>query len=179
MPSDTPDKVTLYELAEAYRAAMKMTDETGGEITDEIQKAFDAIEGPLAAKFDAYASLIREAEATAKVDKARADCYRDEVEFYGDRAKASQRKADSLKARLLDTLVALGKTEGKGDVFKIKVMEATTPTIRFLGDPRDIPEAYRRTKIELDADKVKATIMAYGSVPEGFSAVKSKYIKIS
>ena len=159
----------LYEIAESYRAIDSQLDESGGEVTPEIEAALSALSDRLSEKVDAIGALVREAQAESQA-------FADEAARLRGRAAAAASKVTRLKAYLLNQLKAIGFDRVKGLRFVARVATASTPTITWEGDG-DPPGPFRRVRVELDG-KLAHEAEKAGTLPEGFKVVRTEYIDI-
>lgn len=161
--------MTLYEIADEYRAIDALLDESGGELTPEIEDALLVLESRVSDKVDAIGALIREA-------MVEHEGYAIEANRLRSRAMIAQKKADRLKEYLLGSLKAIGFDKIKGLRFTARVATASTPTITWTGQC-DPPEAYQRVRVELDGKAAHEAFKA-GLLPDGFKVSRTEYLDL-
>lgn len=165
------NKLKLYEIPGAFRAIDALLDESGGELTVEVENALAAVEASLKDRVDAVCALIRESLLDADVVSV-------EVERLQARVRSSRRKAERLKDYLARVLAELGKDKVKGDRFSVSVCKNGAPSVRWdSGDP--IPTVFRKVEVSLDSAKAHAVLKAGGTLPEGFRVDYGKHVRIS
>lgn len=159
----------LYEIAAEYRRIDEMLDESGGELTPELEEAMSTLDDALEAKIDAIGGLVREKQAEADALSAEA------LRFAG-RAKTAQGSSYRLKEYVLHCLTAAGREKVKGSRFSARVGTASTPTIRWDGEG-EVPAEFTRTEVKLDGRKcIEAE--RQGLLPEGFRVERTKYLDL-
>lgn len=135
----------LYQLSGQFAAIMAQIAEAEGELTPELEALLDDAGVALAEKVDAVAAFVRER-------RAHAESCRGEAKFFADKAKAFDAKADALEAYLLRCITEAGLPAVDGKRFR--VARRLNPVAVVLDVKADaLPEAYRRTKTTIEADK--------------------------
>jgi predicted nuclease with TOPRIM domain len=139
--------ITLYQLADKYRSLAQKLE----ELTDDPQAIADTLEGEameLEDKARAVACYIANIEAEA-------DAYAAHAKTVADKAKAIQRRADSLRDYLKLNMEACGITEikpnGAGPTLKIK----QNPESVEITDAALIPDEYLAPPAPRAPDKTK------------------------
>ena len=160
----------LYDIANDYRVIDAAIDEAGGELSPEQEAQLDALDNNLAHKIDAISGLITEAEAYS-------DALGDQSARFRERAKVQYNKAQRLKKYVIRCLKSAGKRDVKGDLFTVRVGDASTPTIRWTADA-PIPRMFTRVKEELDGAKVQAFLKEGGTLPDGFTVERSQFLVV-
>jgi len=159
----------LYELADAYRDAIALADDTGGEITPEIESLLDQIEGGIEEKADSIAALCREWKLEALGCK-------EEKDRLAARQKAAENRIEGLKSYLQFQLERMGIDKVKTKRFNIRCATAGVPSIRWIGEG-SIPSGFDRVKVELDGNAARDA-WAEKRLPAGFKVEFSKYLDI-
>ena len=151
--------MTLYEIAGAYRDALEAVE--AGDIPEEaIADTLDGIEGAFEVKADNIALLIKEREQLA------AACA-EEARRLAARAKAMQRRADSLRGYLARSMIETGlrriETARNKIGFRVSERFSITDVIALTMYAR----AHGGVKIkeELDKTALKAALKAGADVP--------------
>lgn len=106
--------MSFYALGEAFAALEAELVATGGEWTPEVETAFGLLGELEADKLDAYASVIRNAEASAVA-------FGGERDAWAAKAHAAKATAERLKARLLEYLQARELPELRGHLWRAAV----------------------------------------------------------
>jgi hypothetical protein len=161
----------LYELPGIYATIDQQLDESGGEITPEIQQQLDEADAALEDKVDRIAALIRNATAEEEACKAEAAHFR-------DRAQAAANKADSLKAYLQHNLEAIGRDRVQGQRFKVGVYQNSVPSIRWTRMPEDAPLQFQRVKVEVDGQAAQRWLKEGKELPSGFLVERGSHVRI-
>lgn len=103
----------LYELTEAYANIQYLIEEVE---SDEALKVLDEIDQDIEEKAESIAKVLKNLEAEA-------DAYKEESKRLGDKAKAAENKAASLKAYLESHIKATGKKKFKKGVFTFSIQK--------------------------------------------------------
>ena len=141
---------SLYDLAADFAALEAALTESGGEWTPEVEAAFAAIGGLEAERLDAYRAVVAQLEA-------HATACRGEAEAFQTKANVASNAVKRLKARLQDYLVATGRTEVKGNIWRaVLTANGGKPPLTVLVSPEALPELYQRPRIEADTEALRA-----------------------
>lgn len=92
-----------------------------------------------------------------------------------DRAKAIENSNDSLRLYLRHCLEVAGLDKVKTERNTVWQATASQPTIRWTGEG-DPPQAFTRTKIELDGRICQYRLKVAGGLPDGFTVERTKYL---
>jgi hypothetical protein len=114
--------------------------------------------------------MIRELEAVEAIQKS-------ESRRLADLAKASGRAADHLRQYVARQMLKADRPKVRLPFTSLWI--GTAVTVEWVGgDPRDIPEPFRRTKIVHEPDKmaVKEEIARGGEIPEGFQVIEEPFL---
>lgn len=148
---------TLYEIDQDLQALIAAISQ---EALDEntIAEAIDAYLADAATeKIDAYCRLIAEQESLAAARRSEAA-----------RLKELAAQADNLAARLRNRLAAFftraGKQRFETERFKISLRQGA-PYVDILLPPEELPEQYRRVKIEADKIAIAQALKAGEHLP--------------
>lgn len=160
----------LYEIPEAYRALDAAIDD-GGELTPEIEAAFDALATDLVKHVDSLGCLIKEWNAEE-------DAFREEARRMTTRAAALAKKQERIRDRVLAALVAAKVDKVKGARFTARRATASKPTITWSDPDAPIPRAFLKAQpAELDGRLAQEAHKA-GTLPAGFAVVFKEYPEI-
>lgn len=126
---------SLYELTGDYMALMDALDnaETEEE-ADELLAQIESLQDTISDKAEAYARIIRNKTAEAEALKAEAD-------RLTARRKAAERVVDELKARLKDSMTAVGATKLTTSIGAWSIQ--TNPPSVAITDEAQIPAEWR------------------------------------
>ncbi len=161
----------LYEIADSYRKLAEALESGPSEITPEMEAAIAAMEGDLETKCRNVVGLVREleteSEAIAKESSRLA-------QLADSKANAAKRLRDYLK-RCLENAGVWKLDVG---IAKIGIQKASRPSIvwDYLNFGQ-VPEEFRRIKIELDGAKAFEAWKA-NALPAGFDVKFSNFLTI-
>ena len=106
---------TLYEMTQDWENVLEMLYDP--DVPEEaVFDTIELIECEIDAKADAYAKIIKDLIASA--ENAKAESVR-----LTARARAYTNKADSLKKRLHEAMIAVGKSKIKTDIFSFNIQK--------------------------------------------------------
>lgn len=163
----------LYEIADQLGTIDFLIEESGGELTPDIEAQLDALEGALDDKAERIACLIREKQRHAEAAKAEADRLR-RVQ------QVAERSADGLKQYLMRCLQAAGRTRAGGPIGGARI-QASPPAARCQFDGVNIPGPYRREAVtfSFDARAALADFKAGAELPEGIEVIQGKHLRLT
>ena len=141
----------LYELTNNYKTVLNMLYE---EDIDEqmILDTLEGIEGEIEDKADGYAKIIKELLGDA--DKIKAEKLRLEA-----RQKSFENRAKLLKDNLQNTMIQLGKTKFKTELFSFGIQKNGGKLPLIIEDIAKVPDEYfKHTEKELDNTKIREAI---------------------
>jgi hypothetical protein len=170
--------LTLYGIADELVAINDMLEESGGELTDAIEAALDALEGAFAAKAEAIVRLIQAETNQAKQRAGLAQPFKDEADRIFALAKVNESKADSLAKYLHRQMERLKMQRIETDWFKAWVQKNGRPSIQWTRDVRELPAIYRRETIEPDGTRIYEAWKAGAELPEGFKVEHGNHLRI-
>lgn len=141
--------ISLYEIGAEFAALEAALTESGGELTPEVEAAWDALGQLEARKLDAYRQVSIRFEYHAKACQA-------EIDVLTAKANASLNAAKRLKERLKLYMESRGVTELKGDLFAAKLQRnGGKPPLVLLVPVEELPPELTRTRVEPDLDKIR------------------------
>lgn len=153
----------LYEISKEYRQIIEFMEEhqeeliaSGGE-HPELIEMLDKIEADFGDKAERVALLIREQTVESEAYKAEAD-------RLASRARTLSRSADWLKGYLLHELRKMGETRVHGKLINISRCKNGRPSVG-LPPGAEIPEEYRRVRVEFDGQAAYEDLKAAGKLP--------------
>ncbi len=141
----------LYEISSAYREVMARVDEADGELNAALEAELDALGGALVDKVESCGVVMLELDAEAAALKAEID-----------RLRARLRVTEGSRERLADyvrrCLSESGERKVKGPRLTVSLRASTS--VRVDVEAEALPEAMRRTKTVVEADKaaIKAAL---------------------
>lgn len=156
---------TLYEIIDEFQALDALLEESGGEVTPEIE-AWQAEYGALLEqKTDAIAGYLRSLEATEKAHKAEKD-------RHGEREQVAKNKQKRLKAMVQLQMERSGRDEFKGRLFSLKLQKngGAAPITYLVADPEKYPADCRVVTPTIDKDAVRAKLEAGDPELDGLAA---------
>ncbi len=162
--------LSLYQIPRAYEAWEYAVEERGGEVTPLLEQELVEIEDSLEDRGEVFCRMIKNAQAE------EAMC-REEARRFADRARIAANRMERLKAILLAGMKATGTPKLAAGKFTVAIREAGTPSIRWLGELGDLPEIFRKQKIELDGAMAQQAYKA-GNKMDGFSVEFTEYLAI-
>ncbi len=165
------NRLRLYELPAAFRELDGLIDAMDGELPDDVGERLDALEATLEERTDAVCGLVR--EATVEADGYGAEIAR----LQALRIVAGNRAA-RLKTYLHGTLEALGRDRVDTGRFKVRVQRNSAASIRWTGDPDDLPDNLKRVTVELDGRAAQLALKS-GTLPDGFEVSIGTHLRIS
>ncbi len=162
----------LYVLATHFRAlADRLLQSETGELSDTDLASLNELEMAMPVKIGSCVAVYRELETEAEGIKAEAD-------RLAKLAKARMNAADRLKAYVRDCMDEAGIPSIKTDLGKVQVQEAGRPSIKWTGTTDEIPDDYKRVKVEFNGEAAYQTWKALGTLPEGCEVKKSRFIRV-
>jgi hypothetical protein len=145
-------------------------DESGGELTPEIEAELEKLEGAFDHKVDAVCVLRRNALAYA-------DACQVEVERLDARATMFRRKAESLRHFLHNAFIQTGKDKVKTAKFTV-YRQSNPASVRWTKPLEDLPLEFRRVKVEPNIKLAGDLVKEGQPVPDGFEVVQGEHLRI-
>lgn len=143
--------MTLYEIDAELLTLIDEIEEAGGEVTDDQDARLDALLDARDDKADGYIAVIRQAET-------QADAVGAEIARLKAVQAAQVRTADRLKGRLLASMLGRGEDVLAGRLGKVRVQYASSRRVDVLADPAELPDRFRRVRVEPDKAALKAAL---------------------
>lgn len=162
----------LFDIVEELEAIADELYESGGVITPEMEARLDALEGALPEKIDRICSVIQNNARAAEAAKAEAD-------RLAALAKSRENTARGLKTYLLNALQKRGTHKVMCDRFTVRIQKNGRPSIQWTKDVAEIPEPFRRVRVELDGDAAYGEWRSTKQLPEGFAVELGSHLRIS
>jgi hypothetical protein len=161
----------LYAITDEYAAVLAAIEEAGGVLSPELEQQLDAIADAWRQKVGRVALYIQNLERAAEAADAEAQRLR-------ELATSRQRVADALRAYLLAQLQRTGEQKVETDLAVVRLQRNSRPAIRWTRPVEELPEAYRRVRIEPDGEAAYRTWKAGEPLPEGFSVEQGWHLRI-
>lgn len=167
--------MNFYRLNAELTAVLR-TIEDGGELTDDVLAAVQAIEASNPDCIDNLCRLIRETTVAAIASRG-------ESAWFTNRARQQENATGRFKQLLLQRMLLLGLQGTSTPLFSVDVRKGPPKLVVPDGfDPVllvDGWDRFIRAKYELDSEEMKRAIKANDPVPPRFSLVQDDYVKIS
>ena len=161
----------LFEITPDLQLCLDSIDESG-EIDPAMDAFFDSILEEEAQKLDSYAWAIAICNAENKA-------FDEEAAFFKRKADARKKKAEALKKRMLEHLLATGRTEVRsatGKKIKVQSNGGIQPlTIR---DDKVLPDEYTKVFVVVDHDKIRNAIAAGQELEFAKLEERGKHVRI-
>ncbi len=135
---------SLYAIVNESMEIEKLLVESGGEITEEIEKALSVNASELSLKVDGYQHVIERFNSLSDHYKARA-------EFFRTIAGQCKTAADRLKDNIKNAMIDMGIEEVKGQDMRFK-LSPTSGTL-IIEDAEMIPVEFKSEVITTEIDK--------------------------
>lgn len=169
--SATLSTMKLYEITAELEDVAGELIENGGELTPELEARLDAAEGALHAKVERCALVVQQLQAHAEM--ARTESRR-----LADLASTRARAADRLKEYVQSQLEIAGVRKVEGDLATVWVQKNGRPSINWTRDVDELPDAYRRIRIEPDTNAAYDNWKAGAQLPDGFTVEQGHHLRI-
>lgn len=143
----------LYDIATYYRLLDEQISEQGGEITPEQEAELKAYSDGIDDKVDALRALMKEAQNSAAVFRARAELFLSEIRELTSSAMAEEARESNYKRLIVEGMQQAGvKVAGKR--LPMRLQDGGRPKVEWIALPgTPIPIELQRVKIDLDKDK--------------------------
>jgi hypothetical protein len=161
----------LYEIPMAWRHLEDQIEEAEGVLTPELEAELDALGEEFDRKAEYIAMLVREAKLEAEKWKA-------EEERVANRRRSLERRAEGLTRYLHDQMTAMGKQKIEGGLLTVGIQKNGSPGVMYEGDIMDLPEHFRRVKIEINAAAIREAAKAGEALPAGVEVYHGTHVRI-
>jgi len=162
---------SLYDLTERMLEIDELLSEAEGELTPEVEALLDRTEGAIEDKLE----NICRYRATLKAEAEGAEPELRRIhDFVGGRKK----KVKSLGKYMHDMMERLGKTRVQTQHFTPAIQKNSSSSIRWTGDPEEIPEAFKRVEVTVDGPAAHAYYKAHGKLPDGFVVERGTHLRV-
>lgn len=129
-------KQTLYSITEDQRLINAMLEETGGELTPEIEEAMLITEENFISKAEAYGATISEYDA-------QAEACAQEIKRLQAFKKTCENVSKRMKERISDAMMTFDKDKVTAGTFRFSFRKSTAVVVE---NEELIPEEYFRTE---------------------------------
>lgn len=167
---EAPAKLSLYDLADAQVSIDDLLDESGGELTPEIEERLEAIRGQFNDKVDRICELRQNRIRAAEACEA-------EAKRLSKRAEAAKRGADSLKTYLMSGLIRAGMAKLKTAKWTVWIQKSPA-SIRWTKALEELPIGFRRITVAADIEQAQALRKEGKALPDGFVVEQGEHIRI-
>lgn len=146
--------ISLYQIAKEQEYINFMLEESGGELTPEIEEALAINMDNMVEKSGNYCATIAKYSAMGAAIKA-------EVQRLQAYAKTCARIEETLKARMLDAMQTFGIDKMEVGTYRIGTRKSTAVVI---DDEAAIPSQFIKVSTTIDKAGIKAAIKDGGAV---------------
>lgn len=167
----------LWEIGVELDTIGMLIVEAGGEINEGIEERLDNMEGEFAEKVTRMALLVKEQEADAEAAKS-------EENRLKAMRKAYTASATRLKDYIQHCMESFDQVIIRSPRARVRLQNNTQPSVTVLLDIDDIPDAYVKTKREVDRTAVlreweqSSPDPEKRVAPEGFEIEYGSHIRI-
>lgn len=158
---------TLYEITDELLELDAQLNESGGELTPEVELLWEIVSDKLLGKIDRISSYAREQQARAKM-------IQEEEDRLAARRRVHQNKEKSLKALLKLAMERLGKSKLEGSIFTValQVNGGVAPlTGAGIVDPSLLPPKFHKIVVEPRNDAIRQYCEQFGPLMDGETVV--------
>jgi hypothetical protein len=152
--------VTLYELTRDILLVQQALDDTGGELSPEVEEKLAALEMGLRDKVDGICRLIATLERTE-------EAIRTEIARLYVKAGHKANAVKNLRAYLKRELERLGEQKVATDLFTVSISKVPDRPV-WQGTMDEIPEQFRKIKVDVDMTAANKWFKEHGWLPHGF-----------
>lgn len=160
-------KNTLFSISAEQLRINEMLEESGGELTPEIEEALIINESNFLVKAGGYIETIKRYEALADMAAQR-------IADFNAYKKTCTNIAKRLKERLAYGMEVMGKDKVELDLHKISFRTSTAVNIT---DEARIPNNYIKVETKIDKESLKRDLKA-GLVIEGAELITNRNIQV-
>jgi hypothetical protein len=161
----------MYEIPYALRLIEAQIEEAEGVLTPELEAELDGLTEAFERKAEYLAMLVRE----ATLEEAK---WKDEEDRVGARRRSFARRAEGLRRYLHSQMEAMGTTKVQGEKLTVAVQRNGAPSVMFRGDVDALPDAFKRVKVEINAQAMREAYKAGEALPEGVEVYHGTHLRI-
>ena len=141
--------ISLYQVAEEFRALEAELIATAGEWTEEVEKRFAELGELEADRVDAYAALCRSQDAYQKALK-------DEENALREKRKTSENLVARLRSRLFDYMEERGTKELRGQIWRAAIQKnGGLRALTLLVEAQELPAEFQVITVEANTTKLR------------------------
>jgi hypothetical protein len=140
----------LYELTRELQELYNAIVEADGEITPEVEKELDAVEGDIATKMESVGNLLRNLDLEASHYAAKADLVKLEAKRLADKEKAITGRIEAIKGYCVHCLESAGLSKVKSASYSYHIKQTEKVEADSL---EGISEDFIRVKYTEELDK--------------------------
>jgi hypothetical protein len=162
----------LYRLAEAYNAIWDQIEkeQIDGECEQSIFAQLDGISDAVESKLENTVKLLRSLELLEQLMS-------EEARRWAAKASRMQRKADSIKDYLKESLEVMGVPKHRAGIFNLRIVQNSQPTVEVLNEDM-IPTMYDLpTSRRIDKRAIADAVMAGVNI-EGVQVYRGTHLRI-
>lgn len=160
----------LYQLSDSIRQILS-TEDSDGELLPAFADELGKLDMQFNEKSLEIAAYVKEVQAEAEGVKLEAVRLK-------ERQTRLERKADWLKAYLLENMEKLGVQKIPGLLVSLRIQKNSRPSI-FVEEGKTIPEEYQRIKVELDGQKAYTDWKEIGTLPDSIMVKEGRHLRIT
>lgn len=162
--------IPLYKITTEIQTILSKLEDGDGELTDDLAASLDSLEGAFEDKVENVLKYqASQAAAAGAVGK--------EICRLSSLQESYTRRADSLKDYVFRSMKSLGRDKVQGKLFTVWIQKNGRPSIELEADV-DIPEYYKRTKVEFDSQLAYQEWKAGTPMPPGVKVTQGSHLRI-
>jgi hypothetical protein len=167
----------IEELAANYAAVDALLEESGGEVTEDIERLQAALDDSLPERVDQTRHVVRRAQAKKEIlqgEKRSLLALLDEV---NRDIGVEERRIARWQGWLKAALQAAGLDSARGHHFKVSVVPS--PPRVEVASVAALPEGYKRVTVEADRAALLEAYRAGETLPEGVTVERGSHLRFS
>ena len=162
---------TVFNIIDELQRVDAMLTASEGELTEEIEAALDAVEGKVFDKARKIGQYILELQAMQAVADA-------ELKRVQEIKRIRANKVARMKKWLHLLLERSGLDKVETPTVTVGIYNNTRPSISWTGDEGEIPESFKRVKVELDGTAAYEYWKKHKKLPTGFTVDLGTHLRI-
>jgi hypothetical protein len=162
----------LYALADEYELLGQRILEAKGVLTPELSEEWDKLAEAIEQKVENTGLYIKNLLVTAKAEA-------EEAEMFSRRAKTKERAAKALKEYLKVNMERVGKDKLETLRVKARIQINPRPAINWTRPVEELPDAFKRIKVEVDVAMAHEAWKLGQKLPEGFEVFRGTHLRLS
>lgn len=161
---------SLLRISDDIRKLDRLIEDSGGELTPEIDAELARLESSLVTKAGDYAHLIREMER-------RAEARRAESKWLAEQAGKEERLAGSLASRLLGVMKQHGIDSLRAEPYTLSIAKNGGKLPMSIED-RDVPDEWKMVVMQPDKERIRKALESGASVPGASLGTRGEHLRI-